>query len=145
MRIIYTILIIILALLCVFLAGSFIYRMFVAPPVVSSIEQTIDNSVVKENIQIEVMNGTDINGLAATLTSYIRLRDFDVLDIGNWKSNDVETSFIYDRLGNRKASLNVAYALGISDSLVFTEIDSSYFLNCTVVIGKDYRKLKPFK
>jgi hypothetical protein len=39
----------------------------------------------------------------------------------------------------------VAYALGISEKNVIQQISPDYYLDVSVVIGKDYNDLKPYK
>ncbi len=51
-----------------------------------------------------------------------------------------------DRVGDTISALKVAYMpLAFARTQVFTEIDSSLFLRATVVIGTDYRNLRPMK
>jgi len=44
-----------------------------------------------------------------------------------------------------KNAKRVAQALGISEKYVIQQMNSNYFLDATVVIGKDYEELLPFK
>jgi hypothetical protein len=41
--------------------------------------------------------------------------------------------------------MKTAKALGIADSLRVLRIDSTLYIRASVVIGKDYRTLKPFQ
>lgn len=145
MRTFYIIIIAVLALVFLVFSYSFVYRVFISPTVETEIESQNNEIIETRTIQIEILNGTNVNGLAKRMMNWLRRRDFDVLNTGNWKHDSLQTTMIYDRLGNIKASKNVAAALGISDSLVFIKPDSSLFLNTTVIIGSDYKKLKPFK
>jgi hypothetical protein len=52
---------------------------------------------------------------------------------------------VIDRAGNMKNAKRVAQALGISEKYVIQQMNSNYFLDATVVIGKDYEELLPFK
>jgi hypothetical protein len=79
------------------------------------------------------------------MMDFLRKRDFDVLSIGNWHNDSLQKTMIIDNLGNIVASRQVAQSLGLPDSAVHVRIDSSLLLNTTVVIGYDYKKLKPFK
>ena len=42
-------------------------------------------------------------------------------------------------------SKRVAQSLGVSEKYVIQQINKNYFLDATVVIGKDYEELNPFK
>ena len=145
MRSFYIFIITLLTLVLLIFSYSFIYRIFISPPANSEIILTTNNRQIVHTIQIEILNGTKINGLAKKMMDWLRRRNFDVLNIGNWKNDSLQTTMIYDRLGNITASKNVATALGFADSLVFSKPDSSLLLNTTVIIGNDYKKLNPFK
>ncbi len=134
-----------MAIIFLVFSYSFIYRVFIAPPVETTIKSDDTPRSNNKKIQIEILNGTNINGLANKMTEYLRKMDFDVINVGNWKHDTISTSFIFDRLGNRRASLNIAKAIGLEDSLVYSQIDSSLLLNTTIIVGYDYKKLKPYK
>ncbi len=128
----------------VFLFGaSLVLRFFVTPPIDASLDDEIQRISVEEVVQVNVLNGCGVQGLAAETRDYLRVRGFDVVDIGNYRKS-VDKSFVLDRVGDIKSAKKVAFALGVSDSLVKSKIDSSLFLRSTVVVGKDYKKLKPF-
>lgn len=118
--------------------------MYISPPVHS--EVTEENKITQnEVLQVEVLNSLPTNGLASTVMNYLRNRKFDVVRIGNYSEKEIEKSFIIDRLGDSIASNQLALALGISDSLIVKIIDSTLFLRCSIIIGNDYKTLKPFK
>ena len=51
---------------------------------------------------------------------------------------------VFDRTGDLSTARKVAYAMGIDDSLVVSEPDSKRYVKCSVVLGDDFKKLKPF-
>ena len=138
------ILIVLMVVVVIVLFGSFVNQMFFTEQIDSTVFQRNDGVETEKRIQISILNACDVNGLASNAKMYLFRRNFDVLDVGNYDSI-VSMSFIIDRVGNTLASGKVASAMGIADSLIITEIDSSLYLMNTVVIGKDYRELKPFK
>lgn len=93
-------------------------------------------------IQIEVLNGCGIPGLASKFTSVLRRNGFDVVESGNFETFNVPYSLVIDRSGNLKNAERVAHALGISKKHVIQEISPDYYVDATVVIGSDYQKLK---
>ena len=95
-------------------------------------------------IQLDVLNGSGEAKLAQRLTDYLRARGFDVVEMGNYKSSDVEASFVLDRAGNLETAKQVAEALGIPEERVQQQIDKTLYLDVSVVIGKDYQRLKAF-
>ena len=96
-------------------------------------------------IQVEVLNGCGVSGVADTLTDYLRNHNFDVVQIGNYISYDVEKSIVIDRTGNMINAFKVADTLGIDHKNVIQQMNSNYFLDVSLIIGKDFNNLKPFK
>jgi hypothetical protein len=56
-----------------------------------------------------------------------------------------ERTFILDRSGNLDAARKLATVLGVSQDKVFQKIDRTLYLDITVVMGKDYSRLKAFQ
>ncbi len=132
-----------LTLLVTIMATSFVLRVAVTPPVSASIINDVSKSTAQEVIQVNILNACGAKGLATKTKDYLRARGFDVVEVGN--HNEVYSkSMIIDRLGDLNSSKQVAYALGIKDSLVKSVIDSNMFLRATVIIGSDYSELNPF-
>ena len=52
---------------------------------------------------------------------------------------------VIDRTGNMQSAYKVAAALGIDKKNVIQQVNDNYFLDVSLVIGKDYNKLKPYK
>jgi len=104
------------------------------------------NSTSVENriLQIEVLNGCGVSGIADKMTDYLRKNNFDVVQVGNYTSFDMDKSLVIDRTGNKTNAEKIATALGINKKNIVQQINSDYFLDCSVVIGKDYFQLKPF-
>ena len=98
-----------------------------------------------QTLQIDVQNGTGVQGLGNQFMEYLRERGFDVVEMGNFSSSDIKTSMVIDRAGNMKNASRVASVLGISDKYVIQQVNKNYFLDATVVIGRDYNELNPFK
>ncbi len=103
------------------------------------------SDLVGEIIQVEVRNGAGIDHLADHATQYLRDQGFDVVDVGNYSSFDQGHSVVIDRVGNPEAARNVAEALGIPPERVRQEIRPQYYLDASVIIGHDYKQLRPFR
>ncbi|MDP2207159.1 MAG: LytR C-terminal domain-containing protein [Bacteroidota bacterium] len=101
----------------------------------------IDTS--RQIIQVEILNGSGGKGIAAKFTNYLRTKGIDVVDTRNYRSSDIEETIVIDRIGNLQNASQVANALGVSDTKIIQQINTDYFIAVTVVIGKDYPKLKP--
>ncbi len=94
-------------------------------------------------IQLDVLNGCGVAGAATAFTSYLRSRGYDVVEQRNYRTFDVGESMVIDRTGNRKNAESVAYALGIRNDNIIQQINPDYFVDVSVLIGKDYKSLKP--
>ena len=145
------ILIVILAIATIYLAYNFIKRASINKQDSNKIE-TLDsakNQITRQpsgsTLQIDVQNGTGVQGLGNKFMEYLRSNGFDVVEMGNFASSDEKNSFVIDRAGNMRNAKRVAQALGIQEKYVIQQINKNYFLDATVVIGKDYNELNPFK
>ncbi len=96
-------------------------------------------------VQVDVRNGCGVSGVADRYTDYLRSKGFDVAEIGNYVSTDVDQTLIIDRIGNMDNAYKVAKALGVREENVIPQHNKDYFIDVTVVIGKDYFSLTPFK
>lgn len=95
-------------------------------------------------IQLDVQNGTNENGVATRFTEYLRKNGVDVVEIGNYKSRDVEKTLVIDRSGDKNKAKKVAMTLGVNEKNIIQQMNNSLYLDVTVVIGKDFNELKPF-
>jgi len=113
-------------------------------PAKSSGPQSDPAAPAGDIIQVEVRNGVGVSGLAGEVTHYLRRQGFDVVEVGNLSSFDGPNSIVIDRVGNLEAARRVAAALGIPEDRVAQEIKPDLYLDASVIIGQDYKDLKPF-
>jgi hypothetical protein len=52
---------------------------------------------------------------------------------------------IIDRTGNKFAAKKVAESLGLTEKNIIQQKDTTSFLDVTVIIGKDFQELNPYK
>ena len=95
-------------------------------------------------VQVEVLNGCGVSGIADKITDYLRKNNFDVVQTGNYTSFNMDKSLVIDRTGNEASAEKVAKALGIDKKNIVQQINNDYLLDCTIVIGRDYFQLKPY-
>lgn len=95
-------------------------------------------------IQVEVLNGCGVSGAAEKFTDYLRKNNFDVVQMGNYISFNIEKSLVIDRTGNKANAIKAADILGINRKNIVQQINKDYFLDVSVIIGKDFNSLKPF-
>jgi hypothetical protein len=98
---------------------------------------------LKTKIQVEVLNGCGVSGIADELTDYLRKKSFDVVNIGNYRSFEIEKSILIDRTGNMFNAKIIADSIGLKKSNVIQQINKDYLLDVTIILGKDYSKIFP--
>lgn len=111
----------------------------------SDIASQSSNQIPSDIIQVEVLNGCGVGGVADRFTDYLRNYNFDVANIGNYIRFDMDETLVIDRTGNMANAFKVAKALGIKNDNVIQQLNNDYFLDVSVVIGRDYFTLKPLK
>jgi hypothetical protein len=144
------ILIVVLIIATLYLAYNFVKRVSVNRETekietVDSSKNQITRQPSTTTLQIDVQNGSGVQGLGNKFMEFLRTNGFDVVEMGNFSSSDVKNTFVMDRTGNMRNAKRVAQSLGISEKYVIQQINKNYFLDATVVIGKDYNDLIPFK
>jgi uncharacterized membrane protein len=139
---IYNLIIIFLGIVIVFLAYSIFLK-------IKNKEEADKELANKKRaapiVQLEVLNGCGISGVAEKFTDYLRNHDFDVVQTGNYISFDVDKTMVIDRTGNKANAVKVADALGIDHKNIIQQINSDYILDVSLIIGKDFKQLKPNK
>lgn len=94
---------------------------------------------VQQLIQVEVLNGCGVAGVGDGLTDILRSKGIDVVKTGNYRSFDIENTFLIDRLGKIETANRVADSLNLDKRFIISEKNKNYFLDLTLVIGKDYK------
>lgn len=94
-------------------------------------------------IQVEVLNGCGVSGIADKLTDYLRVNKVDVVNLGNYRSFEIENSIIISRNGKIKNAEKVAALVGLDENSIIQQLNSDYLLDVTFILGKDYRNLIP--
>lgn len=109
------------------------------------IVQNVNKDVPSEIIQIEVLNGCGVSGLADRFTDYLRSKGYDVVNKGNYIQFDIEKTIVIDRIGNKANAEVIASSLGVNKNSIITQINEDYFLDVSVILGADYYQLTPLK
>lgn len=103
------------------------------------------NKQPAEIIQLEVLNGCGVSGVADRFTDFLRTSNIDVVKSGNYIQFDVDETIVIDRTGNKENALYVANLLNVKEGNAITQINNDYFVDVTVIIGRDYFKQSPIK
>jgi hypothetical protein len=87
------------------------------------------NDTTHVPLQVNVLNGCGINGVGTTMTKYSRKLGYDVVEMGNYKTFDVEQSIIIDRSGKMSEAQGLAQLLGIDKKNVIQQFSNDQMLN----------------
>ncbi|MBN2416778.1 LytR C-terminal domain-containing protein [bacterium] len=102
---------------------------------------------VPQTIQIEVLNGCGVSGIAATFTDYLRDSGFDVVKTDNYMENgrlrfNVLQTMVIDRRGRMERARQIAAALRLDESRILSEPSDAYLIDATVVLGEDFKTME---
>ncbi len=132
----------------IFLSAIIVYMSYSLFAMINTKDQAnveLKKKPIPAVIQVEVLNGSGVSGIADKITDYLRLHRFDVVQIGNYISYDVEKSIVIDRTGNMVNAFKIADSLGISRKNVIQQVNNNYILDVSLIIGKDFVALKPYQ
>ncbi len=96
-------------------------------------------------LEVEVLDGAGSMRAAQQLTNFIRARGYDVVEMKKNNGEIEDRTFIFDRSGSLDAARKFATILGVPQDKVFQKIDRNLYLDITLVMGKDYSRLKAFQ
>jgi hypothetical protein len=114
-------------------------------PVPYGAQNKYQPELLKETIKVEVLNGCGVSGLADELTDYLREKGFDVVNLGNYRSFEIENSIVIDRTGKLFKAHLASNSIGLKDSNIIQQLNREYLLDVTIILGKDYSKIIPLK
>ncbi|MFO7526641.1 MAG: LytR C-terminal domain-containing protein [Ignavibacteriaceae bacterium] len=105
-------------------------------------EDSADQKIIlPSQVQVEVLNGCGVAGVADRFTELLRSKGFDVVNKGNYTSFDVDNTLVIDRSNNSEKTVLVAEAIGVEKKRIVKQFNNQYFLDITIIIGKDYNTL----
>jgi len=89
-------------------------------------------------VRVEVLNGTDVTGLASRTAQIFRSYGFRVVGISNADSDSYERTVVLDRSGNPEASRRVAELIRCEQVHAQIEENRDETVDVTVILGKDF-------
>ena len=106
-----------------------------------------EEEVVEEPriLQVEVLNGCGVSGVADKYTEFLRMKGFDIVRSDNYESFNVLKTVVIDRRGDVKNAIQIAQSLGLSEERVLQEVNEAYLIDASIIIGKDFRQLTSWK
>ena len=133
-----------LIMLMLFLLVSTVRQRLIKKPVTTVVTNEQPQAVTEpENrpLQVDVLNGCGVSGLAAQFTEYLRMKGFDVIRTENYETFNVLETVVIDRRGNAENCRRIAGTLGLSSARILQEVNEAYLIDATVLIVKDYQRL----
>lgn len=128
-----------LSVLLALLLLALVYRMIV--PRIENQRDADDPILISDIIQLEVLNGCGVPGLANRFTTTLRRHGFDVVESGNFDHFNMNETILVSRNGDQGAARRIARALGLPPERIITEASGDFFLDATLIIGADYDTL----
>jgi len=140
------------------LIGIFAYSTWVDRPArirefteVGIPDKMLDLQVNKEQQQesmgivVRILNGNGVSGVAYKLREYLLNQGFDVSETTNADHFNYEKTIVYLHTSNYSISNKVSEKLGIDNNPVLDDRAPDYPCDVTIVMGKDYKQLPPFR
>lgn len=126
---------VLLLILVIALITRFVY------PRIAGERSVADPALISNIIQMQVLNGAGVPGLATKYTGSLRQYGFDVVETGNFDHFNVKNTMVISRNGSMENAQRVARAIGISEEFIFREESPDFYLDVTLVIGSDFESL----
>lgn len=115
------------------------------PPVEGQPAGTTPPQKPVKTVQIDVLNGCGAKGAGIKMTNLLRSSGFDVVEMKNYKTFHVPQTLVVDRMGDLRAARQVASALGVNEKNIIQQLNPDYYVDVSVIIGKDYQTFLPAK
>lgn len=157
-KFVYNILIVVLAIVVVGFIYSFAQKSWttgvtIPNPQLNNVQKTqlaIDiyaaNPIL--DIKVEVLNGCGEKGLAAKISDFLRIEHIDVVRSENADNFDYERTILIQRSDNLFNLKTTAKALNFDindEARVIIRPSSTADVDLTLILGKDYRSVKPIR
>ena len=98
-----------------------------------------------EKLQIKVLNGCGVNGVADLYTNFLRNYGYDVIDYGNALNFDYsKTQLIIHNQNNEDFLYEVVDLLKVKPIDIKHNYNKNIFYDITLIIGKDYDSLNSY-
>jgi anionic cell wall polymer biosynthesis LytR-Cps2A-Psr (LCP) family protein len=99
-----------------------------------------ENPFIARMPRMEIKNGTEVNNLAKKIQNSIGRKGIVVVEFSNANSHNYKNTILLDVAGNTYYYSSIAKTLNIGKK--YALINKSSFTDMTLILGKDYEKLK---
>jgi len=107
--------------------------------------EDLETDFAGNRIEVEVLNGCGIPGMADEFATYLRHRGYDVVRFTNAQRYDYPRTLVVNRGNDFNQANLVAQTLGVEPNAVENMPDPSLQLDVTVVLGQDYSTLTSYR
>ncbi len=114
-------------------------------PTVTAADEEQDTDYTDDRIEVEVLNGCGVQGMASEFADYLRRNGYDVIRFVNAQRYDYPRTLVVNRGTDFDLARLVAQTLGVEPSAVENMPDPSLQLDVTVVLGQDYNTLTSYR
>ena len=110
------------------------------PQLISSINF---DETLNDRLQIEVLNGCGVKGIADLYTNYLRKNGYDVINYKNAENFSYNSTIILIHKNNLNTN-HFKNLMKIDPLNIKNLFDEKIFFDLTLIIGKDYKKLESY-
>jgi hypothetical protein len=112
---------------------------------INSFEEEQEPAPLVHTIQVEILNGCGVNGVAKMFQSLLRDNGIDVVNTENYTVDgnvfwDVDQTFIIDQIGVTTQAKSIAKILNVPLEKIESRENPAAIYDISVVVGKDYKK-----
>ena len=94
-------------------------------------------SIVLKDVRVQVLNGCGIKGVGGDVANALRMKGYDVVEVGNTDAFGFSESIVIDRVGKGGRAREIAVALGV-DNVIMQRVEALQY-EATVIVGRDFR------
>ncbi len=96
-----------------------------------------------KRIQVSVLNASSVQGSAMKMTEHLRSLGYDVVEIGNYDKNNVDSSFVIVWANDTVAAKKITKAAGIFKTKFISKRNSKTLVDFSVILGDDCQQFNP--
>jgi LCP family protein required for cell wall assembly len=89
-------------------------------------------------VNLEILNGTDINHLATNTTKLFRKFGYQIESFGNADNHDYVHTVVIDRKGNKKIAQRVADLIKCKNIITKTDGAENNSIDVSIILGRDF-------
>ena len=97
------------------------------------------------DVIIELINGNGASGICEKYKDFFTRKGVDVINIGNAENFNYDKTVMYLHTDSYKKARKISKLLGVEVNTVLMKTTPSVNCDVSIVLGKDYKELKPYK